>query len=280
MSIEFRKLAGGLLCAVVLAITGCNQSPGSAAANAPAPAPNTPPPLNTNGATLYTYDVVNAFPHDSNAFTEGLVYLNGDLLESTGLKGRSSLRRVELKTGRVRQMTTVPDQYFAEGVAVLNNQAYQLTWETHVGFIYDLDRFRSNLEFDYTGEGWGLATDGNSLIMSDGTDIIRFMEPVTFKERRRIHVTSGGEPVFQLNELEYIKGEIYANVWKTNYVVRIDPQTGKVVGVIDFSGLLTKEEQEHADVLNGIAYDATSDRLFVTGKLWPKLFEVRIRLKK
>ena len=278
MRIEFRQLAGGLLCGAVMAVTGCNQSPGSAAANAPAP--NTPPPLNTNGESLYTYDVVNAFPHDSNAFTEGLLYLNGDLLESTGLKGRSSLRRVDLKTGNVLKMTTVPDQYFAEGLAVLNNQAYQLTWTSQVGFIYDLDRFKSNLEFDYTGEGWGLTTDGNSLIMSDGTDVIRFMEPVTFKERRRIHVTSGGEPVFQLNELEDVKGEIYANVWKTEYVVRIDPQTGKVLGVIDFSGLLTPAERAKTDVLNGIAYDAAGDRLFVTGKLWPKLFEVRIRLNK
>lgn len=281
MSIEFRRFAGGLFCASVLAMAGCSQSPGSSATNAPAPnAPAPAPALNTNGLPLYTYDIVNTFPHDTKAFTEGLVYLNGDLLESTGLKGSSNLRRVELKTGKILQNVTVPDQYFAEGLAVLNNKAYQLTWQSQVGFVYDLERFRSNLEFDYTGEGWGLTTDGNSLIMSDGTDVIKFMDPGTFKERRRIHVTSNGEPVRLLNELEYIKGEIYANVWKTDYVVHIDPQTGKVLGIIDFSGLLSMDEREHTDVLNGIAYDAAGDRLFVTGKLWPKLFEVRIRPKK
>jgi glutamine cyclotransferase len=174
----------------------------------------------------------------------------------------------------------VPAPYFAEGLALLNGKLFQLTWQDQKCFVYDLESFRQEKEFTYPGEGWGLTTDGRWLIMSDGTDQLRFLDPETFAEQRRIAVRAHGVPVNRLNELEYIKGEVFANVWGTDFVVRIDPNTGRVVGVINFSGLLASgDRDENTDVLNGIAYDAEGDRLFVTGKRWPKLFEVRLKLK-
>jgi glutaminyl-peptide cyclotransferase len=174
----------------------------------------------------------------------------------------------------------VPSQYFAEGLAALEGKLFQLTWQNQKGFVYDLKSLRLEREFTYLGEGWGLTTDGRRLIMSDGTDQIRFLDPSTLEVKGRIRVTANGQPLNRLNELEYVKGEIFANVWGTDYVVRIDPVTGRVVGMIDFTGLLAAQERdENTDVLNGIAYDAAGDRLFVTGKRWPKLFEVRLKLK-
>jgi glutamine cyclotransferase len=226
----------------------------------------------------YTYEVVNTFPHDKTAFTQGLVFLDGKLLESTGLNGRSTLREVNLTNGQVLRQVPVPDRYFAEGLAVLGGKAYQLTWQAHEGFVYDEATFRLERDFTYTGEGWGLATDGHWLILSDGTAQIRFLDPDNFHVRRAIEVKLRGQPVSQLNELEYIQGEIFANVWKTDLVVRIDPASGAVTGVIDFAGLLPPADSgADTDVLNGIAYDSATDRLFVTGKLWPKLFQVRLK---
>lgn len=250
---------------IVLQLVGCGR---------------TAPPKPQTDVPVYTYEVVNTWQHQRNAFTQGLVYLDGELLESTGLNGQSSLRRVDLKTGNVLQRAEVPSQYFAEGLAALNGKLYQLTWQARKGFIYDLHSFQPEGEFTYSGEGWGLTTDGHWLIMSDGTDQIRFIDPNTFKEDHRITVTQRGQPVNRLNELEYVKGEIFANVWTTDEVVRIDPATGQVVGVIDFTGLLPQQDREaDTDVLNGIAYDPVGDRLFVTGKKWPKLFEVRLKPK-
>ena len=235
----------------------------------------------TDDPLSYTYEVINAWPHDRGAFTQGLVFLDGALLESTGLNGQSSLRRVELKTGNVLQREEVPPQYFAEGLAVLNGKLFQLTWQNQKGFVYDLKSFRLEREFTYSGEGWGLTTDGRWLIMSDGTAQLRFLDPTTLEVKQRITVTAHGQPVDRLNELEYVKGEIFANMWGTDYVVRIEPASGRVAGVIDFMGLLPAEERdENTDVLNGIAYDAAGDRLFVTGKRWPKLYEVRLKPKK
>jgi glutamine cyclotransferase len=229
----------------------------------------------------YTYEVVKVYPHDRSAFTQGLVYLKGALLESTGLNGESTLRKVDLETGNVLQSIDVPAEYFAEGLALQDGKLFQLTWQNNKCFVYDLETFQKEKEFTYPGEGWGLTTDGHSLIMSDGTDQIRFLDPATFAEKRRITVLTNGQPVTRLNELEYIKGEIYANVWTTDYVVRIDPATGKITGVIDFTGLLAPSDRDqNTDVLNGIAYDPDGDRLFVTGKHWPKLFEVRLTPKK
>jgi glutamine cyclotransferase len=227
----------------------------------------------------YSYEVVNTFPHDRRAFTQGLVFCNGKLLESTGLFNRSSLREVELNTGKVLRQTAVAGEYFAEGLALLEGKLYQLTWKNEKGFVYDLATFRKEKEFAYTGEGWGLTTDGHFLIMSDGTSEIRFLDPATFKVDHAIHVLKGNAPQERLNELEYVKGEIFANIWKTDYIARIDPATGKVAGMIDLSHLLPLADQAQTDVLNGIAYDAAGDRLFVTGKNWPKLFEVRLKLK-
>ncbi len=231
------------------------------------------------GATpRFGYEIVRAWPHDRRAFTQGLVAHGGALLESTGLSGQSSLREVEIATGRLLKQVSVAAPYFAEGLAVIGGRAFQLTWQHQKGFIYDAGTFRLEGEFAFAGEGWGLATDGRSLILSDGTARIRFIDPATFRVTREIEVSKGGQPVMHLNELEWIRGEIFANVWRTDEVVRIDPATGRVTGVVDFSGLLSPAERgPDTDVLNGIAYDAGQDRLFVTGKNWPKLFEVRLR---
>jgi glutaminyl-peptide cyclotransferase len=229
---------------------------------------------------VFTYEVAHAWPHQRDAFTQGLVFLDGALLESTGLNGQSSLRRVDLQTGDVLQRTELPPEYFAEGLAALDGKLFQLTWRNHKCFVYDLHSFRLEKEFAYDGEGWGLTTDGHRLIMSDGTDQIRFIDPKTFKEDRRIGVKALGQPVYRLNELEYVKGEIYANVWGTDQVMRIDPATGEVAGVIDFTGLLpSRDRDNNTDVLNGIAYDPDGQRLLVTGKCWPTLFEVSLKPK-
>jgi glutaminyl-peptide cyclotransferase len=234
----------------------------------------------TGQVTRYTYELINSWPHDRDAFTQGLVFRNGALLESTGLNGRSSLREIEPKTGRILKQVTVPTIYFAEGLTVIGSQAFQITWQNQKGFVYDADTFQLLKEFSYDGEGWGLTTDGASLILSDGTHRIRFIDPATFAVRRTIDVTLGGKPVDRLNELEFIHGEIFANVWQTDEVVRINPANGEVRGVIDFSGLLpAQERREDTDVLNGIAYDAKGDRLFITGKRWPRVFEVRLRAR-
>jgi glutaminyl-peptide cyclotransferase len=235
----------------------------------------------TSGVPTYTYEVVKAYPHDKGAFTQGLVFYQGALYESTGLNGSSSLRRVELETGKVLKKIEVPTEFFAEGLALFNGRLYQLTWQTQRGFVYDLDSFNKLREFGYAGEGWGLTRDAHSLIMSDGSSRIRFIDPDTFEVQRLITVQDNGRDVLQLNELEYIKGEIYANIWMNDRIARIDPKSGKVNAWIDLSGLLPPEARpDPGAVLNGIAYDESSDRLFVTGKLWPKLFEIKLKQRR
>jgi glutamine cyclotransferase len=221
-----------------------------------------------------TYEVVASHPHDRDAFTQGLVFRRGVLYESTGLNGRSSLREVDLETGAVRRRVDVPEQYFAEGLAELGGRLYQLTWQTHHAFVYDTASFALTGGFAYEGEGWGLTDDGHSLVMSDGTNVIRFLDPATFAVRRTIQVSNAGVPVTNINELEYVDGQIYANIWMADTILRIDPKTGWVTATVDMRGLLPAGSG-NADVLNGIAYDADHKRLFVTGKLWPRLFEVR-----
>ena len=198
------------------------------------------------------------------------------MYEGTGLRGRSSVRRVALESGQVLQQRDVPEQFFGEGITVWQSELFQLTWQSGVAFVYDRFTFAPRRTLRYRGEGWGLTHDGSSLIMSDGGDTLRFLDPATFAERRRVRVTAARAPVRRLNELEYVRGEIFANVWQTDLVVRIDPMTGRVIGRIDLKGLLSERELESADVLNGIAYDEARDRLFVTGKWWPKLFEIRL----
>jgi glutaminyl-peptide cyclotransferase len=225
---------------------------------------------------IYGYQVVRTYPHDPKAFTQGLQYVDGVLYEGTGLNGSSSIRKVKLETGEVLQRKDVARAYFGEGIAVWKSDIIELTWQSNVAFVYDKTTFAPRKTFRYKGEGWGLTADGTNLIMSDGTDELRVLDPATFAERRRIKVTAVGVPVSNLNELEFVKGEILANVWTTAYVARIAPDTGRVSGYIDLGGLLAPSELAGVDVLNGIAYDAEHDRLFVTGKLWPKLFEVKI----
>jgi glutaminyl-peptide cyclotransferase len=227
---------------------------------------------------VYGYQVVRAYPHDPGAFTEGLFYLNGALYESTGLEGRSSIRKVTLATGKVLRQRAIDGKYFGEGIVAWKAKLVELTWQSHVGFTYDLATFAPRAQFHYPGEGWALTQDGQRLIMSDGTEQLRFLDPETLAETGRITVTADGQPIVNLNELEYVKGEVLANIWQTATIARIDPKTGKVLGWIDLSGLVRAEAAKGRpiDVLNGIAYDATHDRLFVTGKLWPDLYEIKL----
>ncbi len=229
---------------------------------------------------VYGYEVVRVYPHDPEAFTQGLVYEGGFLYESTGLHGRSSLRKVELETGRVVKIHNLPPEFFGEGLTIWGDRLIQLTWRERTGFVYEKETFRLLRTFTYATEGWGLTHDGRWLIRSDGTATLYFLDPEAFREVKRLLVHDRGRPVWFLNELEYVRGEIYANVWQTECLVRLSPQTGRVLGWVDLSGLLGPEDHARpVDVLNGIAYDATRDRLFVTGKLWPKLFEIRLRRK-
>lgn len=221
--------------------------------------------------------MVNSYPHDAAAFTQGLVFEDGFLYEGTGLEGRSSLRKVDLTTGEVLQSVNLPTILFGEGITIFGDRIIQLTWTTRLGFVYDKNSFIQLGKFAYPTEGWGLTHDGKQLIMSDGTSALYFLDPETFVLTGRIEVSYRGTSVVKLNELEYIKGEIYANVWQTDRIARISPETGEVTAWVDLSGLLQRENYSgKADVLNGIAYDTEQDRLFVTGKLWPKVYEIRL----
>jgi glutamine cyclotransferase len=228
---------------------------------------------------VYDVDVVHAFPHDPGAFTEGLFYFGGFLYESTGLESHSSIRKVRVETGSVVKKLDIPAQYFGEGIVNWGGHLISLTWKSQLGFVFDLSSFKLQRQFHYAGEGWALTQDGRQLIMSDGTSELRFLNPTTLKETGRIEVTLDGKPIRNVNELEWVKGEIYANVWETNWILRIDPHNGHVVGLINLAGLLGPGDVVSGpdSVLNGIAYDAAGERLFVTGKNWPKLFEIRLR---
>ena len=230
-----------------------------------------------NSAAIDGYRVVNVYPHDPDAYTQGLVYRDGFLFESTGLNGRSTLRKVRLETGDVVQQHRVDSQYFAEGLADWNGQLIQLTWKSGLGFVYDLTTFQPRKTFRYRGEGWGLTSDDTRLIMSDGSATLRFLDPVTFQERGQVNVRDGNAAIRDLNELEYVRGEVYANVWHTDRIARISAASGRVVGWIDLTGLLSTVYQRDPEaVLNGIAFDAVRGRLFVTGKLWPQLYEIEV----
>ena len=227
---------------------------------------------------VYSYLVVNTYLHDPNAFTQGLVFEDGIFYEGTGQYGASGIRKVAPATGEVLVEKRLSEQYFGEGIAVFGDRLYQLTWKAGICFVYDKNTFALQTQFSYPTEGWGLTHDGEKLLMSDGTNIIYFRHPDTFQEMGRIEVTDIAGPVHYLNELEYIEGQLFANVWRTDRIVRIDPKTGAVTGWIDLTGLLPAADrsQHRVDVLNGIAYDARADRLFVTGKWWPKVFEIRL----
>lgn len=231
--------------------------------------------LGADAAPTWRHEVVRSFPHDTEAFTQGLLFRDGFLYESTGQKGHSSLRKVEIETGKVVQRLGVGNQYFAEGLAAWGTQLIQLTWETNIGFVYDRATFKQLRTFTYKGEGWGLADDGKRLVMSDGTPNLRFLNPETLAEIGSVRVLDGPTAVSQLNELEVVKGQIFANVWLTDKIAVIAPDTGRVVAWLNLKGLMPGQANPDA-VLNGIAYDAARDRLFVTGKLWPRMFELRV----
>ncbi|HET9033687.1 MAG TPA: glutaminyl-peptide cyclotransferase [Dokdonella sp.] len=242
------------------------------AAGSPLMSENARPPA------VLDYEIVNTWPHDRGAFTQGLIYRNGFLYESTGLNGRSSLRKVSLETGEVVQHETVAKQYFAEGLTAWKHHLIQITWQSKTGFVYDLKTFKRIGEFNYSGEGWGITHDDKRLIMSDGSSNLRFLDPETYQQTGMLEVTYQGKPLANLNELEYIRGRIFANVWQSNSIVVIDPASGRVTAQINLAGLLNAEDRSAGvDVLNGIAYDAKKDHLFVTGKLWPKLFEIKLK---
>jgi glutamine cyclotransferase len=317
MSTHHRLLFPALLCTVTLTLGACRAStapvghaeeiaaptvlPAATATPVPTvgPAPTVAPTVAQpapTGLREYGYTVVEELPHDVGAYTQGLIVEDGIFYESTGLRGQSTVRRVDAATGQVLAGLRVPDAYFAEGLTRLGDQLYQLTWQSNVGFIYTINPDGSLVqsgEFTYPTEGWGLADEGSRLILSDGTDTIYFYDPATFTEMGRIQVTDGGAPLTRLNELEYIDGQIYANIWMTDRLAIIDPASGVVNGWVDLTGLLADADrtamldawaEAGADpnwvttnaVLNGIAYDETSGRLYVTGKLWPKVFGVEL----
>lgn len=261
-----------LLLALVLSLTtpACAQQPAPASADggnntaqAAEPAP-----------AIYTYRIVHSYPHDRNAFTQGLFYLNGKFYESTGQVGQSTIRHVNIEDGRVLQSVPIPPGLFGEGITNFGNEIVSITWQGGNGYRWDLATLQRTGEWHYSGEGWGLTQNGTDIIMSDGTSAIRFLDPVTLNERRRITVTIQGTELTQLNELEWVNGEIFANIWQTPRIARIDPATGRVTGIIDLSGIARENTATPDAVLNGIAYDAQGDRLFVTGKLWPRLYEI------
>jgi glutaminyl-peptide cyclotransferase len=239
--------------------------------------------LNTAAAQdtipVYGYQVVRTYPHDTGAYTEGFFYLDGYFYEATGTVGQSTVRKVDMNTGKVLKQIDLPAPDYGEGIVAWKNRLLELTWQSHHGFIYDLKSFKKLGSFDYPGEGWALTADNHHIYMSDGTPTLRILDPTTLKQVGKIDVSAEGRPVANLNELEWVKGEIYANVWLTHAIVRIDPATGKVVGVINLTGLGPKPEDTvdpSNDVLNGIAYDAAHDRLFVTGKRWPLIYEIKL----
>jgi glutamine cyclotransferase len=286
-----------LLILLILLSLGCG-GPSPTNGSLPKANVNAKPP--TASVPVYTYEVVKSYPHDPKAFTEGLFFHNGFLYESTGQEKHSSLRKVELETGKVLQKFDLPPESFGEGIALVNNKIYQLTWRERLCRVFDVNDFKLLREFDYQGDGWGLTTDGQVLYMTDSTHVMRVMDPETFKPIRMISVfREDSRPLMQINELEWIKGEIWANVWhseqpdilgKPNYIARIDPNSGKLLGWIDLAGISPGDQPDASSIddpehpkaentLNGIAYDAEKDRIFVTGKNWKKLYEIKVKPK-
>ncbi len=233
-------------------------------------------PQKTGQIPVLGANVVRTYPHDPHAFTQGLEYYSGYLYESTGIAGQSTLRKVALETGEVIQKVSLPPQYFGEGLTIFHGKIYQLTWLSKKGFVYDLRSFRQVGEFPYDTEGWGLTHDDKSLIVSDGTNKIRYLDPVSFAVTRTVEVYAAGEAVVNVNELEYINGEIFANIWHSPRIARIDAHSGLVLAWIDLTRIAAKEQHGDEGVLNGIAYDKAGDRLFVTGKNWEKVFEIKV----
>ncbi len=272
----FRFSAAVLLAGVLLTVSLMPRQGQSAALSSRCRgAPGLVPGQTSEGVPIFGYKIVNAFPHDATAFTQGLVFADGVLYEGTGLRGHSTLRRVVLETGEVLKARALPDRFFGEGITLFGERLIQLTWLSGVGFIYAKTTFEPLQIFTYPTQGWGITQDGRHLIMSDGSAALHFLDPVSLQETKRVVVRDGCGPVSKLNELEYVRGRIYANIWQVDHIAIIAPETGRVTGWIALEGLLdTSDRNPSTGVLNGIAYDAENDRLFVTGKNWPKLFEI------
>lgn len=265
-------LPAAVRCLVLLAlgIVGCSDAAESDGGDNGSTSPG-------GAAPIVSAQAVNSYAHDPGAFTQGLVFHGGSLYESTGGHGTSSLRKVDLASGNVLQRVAVPEAYFAEGIALLGERLYQLTWQQGTAFVYDPATLKPMQSFSYRGEGWGLTTDGQSLILSDGTSVLQFLDPTTFQVTRRFTVMDGSNPVHLLNELEWVRGEIWANVWHRDQIARIHPETGRVVGWIDLAHLAPAIRAQNPEaVLNGIAFDEQTGRVFVTGKLWPVLYEIHV----
>jgi len=251
-------------------------SQGTAGNNAPETRSSTT--ATTTVAKQVLYDVVNSYPHDPKAFLQGLVFHDGGFYESTGQYGKSTLRRVEFPSGKIMKSINLDDSIFAEGLALVGDRLVQLTWQTQKGFVYDRETFNLIREFTYKTEGWGLTYDGKELILSDGSDTLTYINPETFEPSRKLAVKWNGRPVRDINELEFIEGEIWANIWHRDQIIRIDPSNGNVTSFLDLKGILPPEERRDPEaVLNGIAYDAEGKRIFISGKLWPKIFEIRLK---
>lgn len=264
-------LAGAVIVVALVSLMRNQAAEPGGAANANAQV------TNPARAQQVSYEVVASYPHDSTAFTQGLIWHENALYESTGLEGQSKVRRLEFPSGRVLSEIDLPSDLFGEGLALVDNRLIQLTWKSHRGFVYDLETFRKLQEFSYDTEGWGLTYDGKNLILSDGSSNLFYLDPQTFKPIRKLAVTMNGKPLTELNELEFIDGEIWANVWQTDFIVRIDPSTGRVSSFLNLKGILAPSDKTgREDVLNGIAYDAEHKRVFITGKLWPRVFEIRV----
>jgi glutaminyl-peptide cyclotransferase len=273
----YRRALGLLLLAAGGACGGESSRPVDDAQPPSTPAPPPTPSAPSTGTPTYSGVVVQRYPHDVQAYTQGLFFVNGQLYESTGVVGQSDLRKVDLRTGAVERRRGIPAPFFGEGSVELGGRIYMLTWREQRAFVFDLATLEPRDTLTYPGEGWGLTTDGTTLYMSDGTARIRVLDPRTFTVRRTFDVKDGDAPVSQLNELEWVNGELYANIWYSDRIARIDPTTGKVVGWIDLAGLLPASQRGADDhVLNGIAYDTVAKKLYVTGKRWPTLFEIRL----
>ena len=257
---------------VLLVLAACGRAPSSAPAQQPQP-PAAQPQAR---APIQGFRVVNTYPHDPRAFTQGLFWLDGNLYESTGQVGESTIRRVDLESGRVLQTTDIPSGQFGEGIVNWGDQIVSITWQGGIGHRWDRRTLRHLSEWSYPGEGWGLTQNGRDIIMSDGTAELRFLDPETLQERRRVTVTLNGRPVTQLNELEWVRGEVFANVWMQPAIIRIDPASGNVTGIVDLTSLAQQNGGPRDDVLNGIAWDPATDRLFVTGKYWSRLYEIEL----
>lgn len=264
------SIAGLLAC--LSSCSGPGEGAGKQVSNQP------PTPSDSQAAQKISYEVVNTYPHDPQAFLQGLVWYDGGFYESTGLYGESTLRRVEFPSGRVLKKIDLAADLFGEGLALVENHLVQITWQANRGFVYDRDTFRLIREFSYDTEGWGITYDGKNLIMSDGSSTLTYRDPQTYQPVKKLNVTMNGRPVSMLNELEFIEGEIWSNIWQADTIVRINPSTGKVASYLDMRGVLPRESRTgHEDVLNGIAYDGDHKRIFISGKKWPRVLEIKLK---